>query len=144
MTHLDKGKFAKKHGPDRQPDPAITGALKSKIQEGEVSCSAAFEVVAERRARSAEVGLAIDCLEIPIVKCQLGLFGYGALQRIVKPAEEVSPAMEERIRSGLVDGRLPCSTVWEIAAALDLPKMSVSSACELLGIKVSSCQLGAF
>lgn len=144
MTHLDKGKFAKKHGPDRQPDPATTEAVRGKAENGEISCAAAFEIAADRSAKPADVGLAIDCLEVAIVKCQLGLFGYGSLQRIVKPAAEVSPALEDKVRSGLMEGRLPCEAAWRIAADLDLPKMAVSSACERLGIKVSACQLGAF
>jgi len=144
MTHLDKGKFAKKHGPDQQPAPEITEAVKGKARAREISCGAAFEIVAGRGVSPADVGLAIDCLEVSIVKCQLGLFGYGSPRRIVKPAAEVPRSLEDRIRSALVEERLPCATAWSIAADLNLTKMDVSSACERLGTRISTCQLGAF
>jgi hypothetical protein len=144
MTEFDKGQFAKKHGPDRQPVPEVAAAVKQRAQDGQISCTAAFEIAEDRKASPAEVGLAIDCLEISIVKCQLGLFGYGPQRSIVKPAADVPRELEGTIRKHLVEGRLPCAVSWKIAADLDLPKMGVSSACERLGIRFSACQLGAF
>jgi hypothetical protein len=34
--------------------------------------------------------------------------------------------------------------VFSLAAKCHLPKMVISSACEKMGIKINSCQLGAF
>jgi hypothetical protein len=144
MTHLDKGRFAKKHGPDRQPISEVTEAVKKRAQDGEISCAAAFEIAEDRKVSPAEVGLAIDWLELSIVKCQLGLFGYGPRRRIVEPAANVPPKLKGVIRQALVQERLPCAASWKVAADLGLPKMGVSSACERLGVKISACQLGAF
>jgi hypothetical protein len=52
--------------------------------------------------------------------------------------------MEEVIRDALDNDRLTCARAWEIAKKLGIGKMEVSSACEALEIKISSCQLGAF
>ncbi|MBE0556860.1 MAG: hypothetical protein IH628_06470, partial [Proteobacteria bacterium] len=81
-----------------------------------------------------------------IGRCQLGLFGYDAAPRgrRVQPAEAVEPGLENEIRGRLSGGRLPCSAAWEIAADRKIPRLSVSSACETLKIKVKPCQLGAF
>jgi hypothetical protein len=144
MTHLEKGRFAKKHGPDRQPLPEVAEAVRKRARDGEIPCAAAFEIAEDRKVSPAEVGLAIDCLEVLIVKCQLGLFGYGAQRSIAEPAADVAPDLEGAIRRDLVEGRLPCAASWRIAADLGLPRMAVSSACERLGIKISRCQLGAF
>jgi len=90
------------------------------------------------------VGFTIDSLEIHIVKCQLGLHGYQPDKKKVKSADSVPSELEKGIREALVDDRLPCTFAWEIAKRFDLPKMEVSSACEALKIKISSCQLGTF
>jgi len=144
MTHQDKGKFAKKHGPDSQPDPGLAKAVQERAQDGEIACAAVFTVAADRKMSPAEVGAAIDRLEISIVKCQLGFFGYGPGRSIVKPAASVAPELEGAIRNALVKGRLPCGAAWKIAENLGVFKMAVSSACERLGIRISACQLGAF
>jgi hypothetical protein len=78
-----------------------------------------------------------------IVKCQMGLFGYRPKKRPVKPAEGVSPVRGAAIRESLLDDRLPCISVWEIAERLKVSKMKVASASEALGVKISDCQLGA-
>ncbi len=144
MTHLDKGKFAKKHPPERKPRPEVAEAVRKRAEGGEIACAAAFAVAEECGATPAEVGLAIDLQEISIVKCQLGLFGYPPKRSIVEPAASVDPDLEAAIRAALVDGRLPCAEAWRIAADRGIGKMKVSEACEALGIKISSCQLGAF
>jgi hypothetical protein len=90
------------------------------------------------------VGKTADLMEYRLVKCQLGLFGYKPGSDILTPATPENPAVVEAIRNGLVDGRLPCKTAWKIAADHDVRKMTVSAACEALGIKIKPCQLGAF
>jgi len=144
MTQPEHGKFARKHGPDPRPDPDVAAAVEAKAREGRISCAAAFEIAEDRGADPADVGLAIDCLEISIVACQLGLFGHSPRWRAVEPLAEVPPALAGAIRVALVDGRLPCAEAWRIAAAAGLPRIAVSSACEGLGIRICACQLGAF
>ena len=58
--------------------------------------------------------------------------------------ENVPKELESAINKKLIGGRLTCSSAWEIAGALNIPRMHVSSACEALGIKIKPCQLGAF
>ena len=79
-----------------------------------------------------------------LVKCQLGLFGYTPEKKIVHAAKTVESALKEALQESLQDNRLPCASAWEIADRLQLRKMSVSNACEALGIKIKPCQLGAF
>ena len=144
MTYQDRGHYSKKHPAHRKVDEKIASAVKEHTSEGEISCASAFRVVKNLEVEPSEVGFTIDVLEITIVKCQLGLYGYRPQKKIVKPAETVSSDLEEAIRNALVNGRLPCSASWEIAERFGLAKMAVSSACEALEIKVTPCQLGAF
>jgi hypothetical protein len=144
MTHEDKGSYGKKRSPDFKLDPAIAEAVKQESSDGKITCAAAFQVAGRLKTSPGEVGATIDLLEIPIIKCQLGLFGYAPANRAVKAAETVAPALETAIREALVKGKLPCASAWEIAEKFEIAKMGASSACEALKIKIAACQLGTF
>ena len=144
MTHEDRGHYAKKHPADRQVNEKIAEAVKKRTSNETISCAVAFKIAGDLNIQPAEVGFTVDFLETRIVKCQLGLFGYSPEKSIVKPAKDVSSALEEAIREKLIKGRLPCKAAWEIAEKFGIPKMGVSSACDTLEIKINSCQLGSF
>ena len=144
MTRKDKGSYGKKRSPEIKLNPAIAEAVKKGASDGNITCTAAFKVARKLKVTPGEVGVTIDLLEIPVIKCQLGLFGYGPPDKGVIAAETVSPALEAAIRESLIKGKLPCASAWEIAAKFEIAKKEISSACEALKIKISSCQLGTF
>jgi hypothetical protein len=144
MTDQNEGNFAKKHRPGAKASPEIEAALRREASNKELPCAVAFKLASDLNVQPEEVGHAADLLEMRLTKCQLGLFGYQPAKRIVKPAEHVSGDLEKAIRESLTDGRLPCVRAWDIAKELGLRKMEVSSACQAFGIKISSCQIGAF
>jgi len=144
MTHEDKGHYAGKHPPDLEAKPEIMEVVKQKASNGEISCTAAHKIAEDLKVSPSEVGLAIDLLDNSIVKCQLGLFGYGPERKIIQQAETVSQALENNIRDSMIEGRLSCEAAWKIAVRLKIGKMEVSAACENKKVKISSCQLGAF
>ncbi len=140
-----KGKvFSKKHEPEAKSDPVIEARIRELAKEDAVPCAVAFEVVKELGVAPLEVGKTIDLMNYRLIKCQLGLFGYKSGNRIIKPVSPDNPKIEDAIKNRLVEGRLPCKTAWEIAEQFDVHKMKISSACEAMGIKIKSCQLGAF
>ncbi len=144
MTHEDAGNYSKKHLPDEKVDSALASALQGLTEKGEIACADVFKVVSELGVSSSEAGKAVDLLNIKLIKCQLGLYGYSPERIIIKPAENVSQELESMIRNNLVEERLPCAHAWKIAADLKMKKMDVSSAAEALKIKIKPCQLGAF
>jgi hypothetical protein len=144
MTHEDAGHYAKKHSAERHVKPEITEAVKQRASDEAISCVAAHKIAVDLGVPPKEVGVGIDLLELRIVKCQLGLYGYQPEKKVVKPAETVSESLEGAIKEFLIDGRLSCAAAWDIAKRLGLAKMDVSSACETLKIKMVSCQLGSF
>jgi hypothetical protein len=144
MTHEDYGHYGKKHPSDAEINPDVAEAVKARASEGKIPCAVAFEIAKELNVPPKEVGMTIDKLEIKLAKCQLGLFGYGPQKRVVTPADQVSPELEDALRQSLVQGKLPCKAAWDIAETFGLRKMEVSAACEALRIKISSCQLGTF
>jgi hypothetical protein len=144
MTHKNKGGYAKKHPPELILTPAIADAVKQATSDHKISCAAAFTIARRLKVSPGEVGVTIDLLEIPVFKCQLGLFGYGPPDKGVTAAKTVSPALKAAIRESLVKEKLPCASAWGIAAKFKIAKREISSACEALKIKISFCQLGTF
>ncbi len=144
MTREDSPKFSGKHGANAQADPNATDKIKQNAVNGEVACAVAFKIADELNITPAEVGKAIDLLDYRIMKCQLGLFGYLPDKKKVKPKAPEDQQLEQAIRDALVDKKLVCRDAWSIASRFKVPKMTVSAACEALGIKIKPCQLGAF
>jgi hypothetical protein len=122
----------------------LVEAINGKAIAESIACSAVFTIIGELGVGPAEAGRTLDLMDMSIIKCQLGLFGYTPEKKVVKPAESVSDAMSGEITARLTEGRLSCAAAWEIAARLKVPKMEVAAACETLGIKIKPCQLGAF
>jgi len=56
----------------------------------------------------------------------------------------VEDKLEEKIKSSLVDGRLPCAVAFKIAKELKVSPRDVGDAANRLSVKISSCQLGCF
>jgi len=122
----------------------VIEALRAAATDGELACALAFKVGAAHNTTPADIGKALDLEEIDIVKCQLGLFGYKPDKKIVRPAESVSEEIKKEITAELDDGKLTCERAWAIAKKLKISKMDVAAACETLGMKIKTCQLGAF
>ncbi|MBL0712886.1 MAG: hypothetical protein JJV98_04230 [Desulfosarcina sp.] len=139
----DQG-YAAKHDASVAVDADLSRALESAIKNGGLRCQTAHAIARRQNKSPLEAGTAADLLNVRIVRCQLGLFGYLPRKRIVKPAETVDPALAAEIRAALENGRLPCKTAWAIADRRQLPRLAVAETCEALKIKMCDCQLGAF
>jgi hypothetical protein len=124
----------------------VAAALKEKGLKEQISCADAESIARGLNEEMAEVGRNLDLLGVRIFRCQLGLFGYGEGEekKVLKPAPEVAPEMQQAVTAVLVEGRLPCRAAWEIAGRLGVPRMAVAAAGEAMGLKVRPCQLGAF
>jgi hypothetical protein len=144
MDLQDGKEFAKKHGPDAQPDSVIKNEILKRARKNEIPCAVAFEIAKELRISPDAVGMTADLINYRLVKCQLGLFGYHPKKKIVPSQHAVSEDLKNAISQALVHGRLACKSAWDIAARLKVRKMKVSSACEAMGVKIKPCQLGAF
>jgi len=144
MSRDKEKKFSAKHGADAQADPTVRQRIESYSEKGEVACAVAFKIGEELELPPADIGRAIDLLELKITQCQLGLFGYGSRKKAFEPKAPENQRLEAAIRDALNNERLACRDAWDIARRFDLPKMAVSAACDALEIKIKPCQLGAF
>jgi hypothetical protein len=127
-----------------QLDPDRRETILDRSKNGELACAVAFQIVESGNIPADEIGLYANQMKIRLVKCQLGLFGYHPDKKIVKKIQNVDESLKKAIKDKIMDNRLSCIQVWQIASELGLPKLSVSNACETLSIKIHSCQLGAF
>ena len=144
MKSQNGKKFANKHDSDAKIDDRIENELAQKTKNNELPCAVAFKIAEALQVSPADVGKTADLLEMELVKCQLGLFGYKPNKKIVEPKAPDLPDLEKTIRDSLIEGSLPCRKAWDIARSHDLSKMAVSAICEHLQIKIKPCQLGAF
>jgi len=144
MAHEDKGKYFKKHPQDTKIDEDLKKEILEQVKNNSMSCKKAEEIASELGFSLEETGKAIDVLNINITKCQLGLFGYGEIKKVVQPAKEITPELKESITSALENERISCLAAWKIAGKLNISRLKVAAACEALNIKIKPCQLGAF
>ncbi|HIJ57417.1 MAG TPA: hypothetical protein HPQ03_15025, partial [Deltaproteobacteria bacterium] len=133
-----------KHQPEEQPDKAIKSEIEKETESGELPCAVAFAIAKKISASAAEVGKAADLMNYDLVKCQLGLFGYKPGRKIVEPEASQDPDIKNAVTDSLEDGKLSCSAAWGIADRFSVSKLTVSGVCETMGLKIKSCQLGAF
>ena len=142
---LPKGKtFSTKHGPDEKPDTLIKNEILKQTKNEKIPCAVAFEIAKALQISPRKVGKTADLMNFKLTKCQLGLFGYQSPKKIVKPRDNIKEDVKDAISDALVQGRLSCKRAWDIAIRLNVSKMTVSSACEAMEIKIKDCQLGAF
>ena len=142
MTHFDTGNYAAKHQ-DRSLPEELRQKIAAVASKGRISCAQAHRLASENRLTPAEIGRAIDLLEIRLTGCQLGLFD------ISRERDEIAPQppdqeLEQALREALVEGRLPCAAAWALAERFKLNKREITAVCEYLKIKIKPCQLGAF
>jgi hypothetical protein len=144
MAHQDKGHYAAKHSEGTPLDERIAGLIREKARDQVITCADATSIAEVIGKPMKEVGVNLDLLEMRISFCQMGLFGFSPDKRIVKAAAVIAPELQKAIEAHLLEGKLSCENAWKIADQFDLPRMTVSEACEALKIKIKPCQLGAF
>ena len=144
MSQQKGKKFAKKHESNARLNQDIKDQIMSRTKNNEIPCALAHKIAADLNVSPAEVGKTADLLEMRLVKCQLGLFGYKPHKKIVKPEASEDPDLMRAIEDSRVEGNISCASAWEIARRFDVSRMKVGSVCEHLKIKIKPCQLGAF
>jgi DNA invertase Pin-like site-specific DNA recombinase len=144
MVFHKKKKFSEKHPQKEVVGPEIKNQIYRRSNDGMISCATAFKIAGEQNISPHKIGITIDLLNIRITKCQLGLFGYKPKKKLLQQLHETEPDLQDAIIRALAKGRLSCNSAWTIATQFNVSKITVSSTCEFLGIKINDCQLGAF
>ena len=56
----------------------------------------------------------------------------------------MNKAIEDEIRTSLVDGKLPCAVAFQIAKKHSVTPQQVGDTANEINIRIASCQLGCF
>lgn len=144
MSAKKRQTYSEKHDPDFRPDPTIEKELRKLAASQEVSCALALKIAENLRVEPREVGRTADVLDIRLVKCQLGLFGYQPKKKIVTAEDAPNQEIEDAITRSLENNRLSCEKAFQIAAQFNISKLTISNVCQANLIQIKSCQLGAF
>lgn len=120
--------------------------LERATKRNRISCAAALATAFRCGITPAEVGRALDEAEIRIELCQLGLFGFGSGGEKQLLIPDTIPAGVETWIRGCVEakGHVTCAEIFAKGKAECLARALLAGACETLGVKIRSCQLGAF
>jgi hypothetical protein len=143
MAHQDKGNYAGKH-PEKKSDPTIVKKLEKLRDKNLLTCAAAHRAAADLQKSPKAVGIQADLMELRIIECQLGLFGYSPEPKRIDPAIEISDDLWAAIEDKSTDGCLSCKESWDLAKAVRISRLDMGSACEKINIRIKPCQLGAF
>jgi len=144
MSSEKKKPFSEKHGPDLRPDPRIAKEIEKRTEKQEIPCARAFEIAGHLKVKPQDVGLTADLMNIKVVKCQLGLFGYKPQNKIVSAEAASDPSLQDAVTEASENNRLACEKAWQIADRLNVGKLKVGNASQANGFKIKRCQLGAF
>ncbi len=144
MSKTATGDFSAKHAPHAVANPTVRKNILSRARDKTLPCAVAFDIALQCGVSPEQVGRDVDLARIRLIKCQLGLFGYQPNKKIVTAAATIDEQIRQAVEAEATQGRLSCAAVWRIARHQGVRKMTVSSVCEALQVKIKPCQLGAF
>jgi hypothetical protein len=147
MTREDAGKYAAKHPSGTTLHEQIAKAIREKSPGGTLACGTGEKISKDLEVKISEVGITADLLGMKIIKCQLGLFGWGEKSnhgQDIQAAGSVSVEMKSALEKAAENGVVTCASLWRIADSLSVKRKVVSAACDALQLKIRACQLGAF
>ncbi len=144
MPDKTKRPFSKKHDLGLQPDPVIEKALTKQAENMEISCAQAFEIAQALNVPPKEVGRTADLMEISLMKCQMGIFGYKPENKIIKAENTTNQLLVDALAGSMENNRLSCQNAWQIARRFNISKLKVCNISQANGIQIGGCQLGAF
>jgi hypothetical protein len=140
-----KGKaYSEKHSSNLRPDPLIEEEMRKRAATQRIPCAAAFEISRDLGKTTMAVGQTADLLNIAVVECQLGLFGYQPKKKIIKAEDTSNQELKEAIIGSAENNRLSCKKAWQIAAQFNINTLAVGNISQANGIQIKTCQLGAF
>ncbi|MEJ2641444.1 MAG: hypothetical protein P8010_17900 [Desulfosarcinaceae bacterium] len=91
-----------------------------------------------------EIGRTADMLGIPLVKCQLGLFGYQPEKKIIRAEDTTDQELKDAVVGSTENNRLSCAVAWQLADRFNISKSMMGNVCQANGIQIKECRLGAF
>lgn len=144
MSKKKRKPYSQKHDPGLRPDPEIEKEIQKRAAGRELPCAIAFEIAAGLGVDPEQVGRTADVLDIPLAKCQLGLFGYKPDNKIIREQDTTNQDIKNAVIGSSDNNRLSCKKAWQLADRFNITKLAVGNLCQANRIKIKDCRLGAF
>lgn len=144
MSESKRKPYSQKHDPNLRPDSRIEKEMKKRDASREIPCALAFEIAEGLGVEPEDIGRTADVLDIPLVKCQLGLFGYQPDNKIIRAEDTTNREIKNAVIESSHNHRLSCEKAWQIADRFNISKRTVGNLCQANRIKIKDCRLGAF
>ena len=141
MTKENSGNYKAKHPGNSTIDPQLETHVRGASKDNRITCKSAEDLAQDLSIPISQVGRVVDLLEIKITECQLGVFGTGKENKAPDPQSE---KLNKQLSQVTADKQLSCTDAWKVAQETKFSRSQVRAACDSLGIKIVSCQLGAF
>jgi hypothetical protein len=151
MSERKRKPYSQKHDPNLRPDSRIEKEMKKRDAGREIPCALAFEIAEGLGVEPEDVGRTADVLDIPLVRCQLGLFGYKPENKIIRADDTTNQEIKNALIGSSHHHRLPCEKAWQIAdrfnryksmlPGIELPKLLQSTLTHAAAVYQSSLQL---
>ena len=124
---------------------AAAAEVKKRAENGRISCKAAHEAAAAAGVSPGVTGQTLDLLEMRISGCQLGLFGHGTDtgKASLRVPDKAGP-LKKAVLKNCDERGISCSALWAAADTAGAGRTEAAAVCEDAGIRIHSCQLGAF
>ena len=129
---------------DKKATTALENALRASLVDGYLPCPDAFKVARRLKVSPRTVGNVADSAKIRISNCRLGCFVVAKAVHGDVDSLIVSETVLGRVKSSLIDGRLPCPAAFKVSRELKVALQEVGDAANKLRVKIISCQLGCF
>ena len=143
MTRMHEGHYMDKHDTNSQPVSHIREAVTKSLLRGKLTCIAAEKIAHNHNVSMAEVGKTADLLNIKITGCQMGIFGAKDAPTL-SARTSITPELVEEVQAQATTNQLTCAAAWRLADQFGRSRNAICMICDREGIKMISCQLGAF
>ncbi len=107
---------------------------------GSVTCDELFRCADRMGADPVMLGEKADSLSIKVRQCRLGLLR----RRKDPPHGAVRGPVRAAIDALSGNGSITCRQAWDIAELAGAAREEIGAACDVMGVKINSCQLGLF
>lgn len=135
--------------PDVPVNERIAAAIQTRLEDGQLPCTAACDLAEALGVAPIEVGRTADQVRIRLSACQLGLFGYTGRVKGWELDGVASRPAPDGLAGALYSarnerGEISCEELWRAAERFALERVHAACVADRLGIKIRECDLGAF
>jgi len=116
----------------------------ASLQDGNLSCAAAFKIAQDARAPKIAVGEITDRLGIRITNCQIGCFKVDKIIHDNLDRKKIDDKIITMLEALRKNNELTCANVFELALKLKVTPMAIADVANLRNLKIHRCQLGCF